>query len=196
MPEQMSISPVGKLLKHWRGVRRRSQLELALEANVSARHVSFIETGRSRPSRGLPSAAVRRSPVPPSGRRRWWLRRELLLLVCFARPVLSRRKVVWGVRHRRRRTRPRRLRQLRTRRTNRVLSLARPGNPPPEGGFRARLHRFSARPGGEATQSADSRGPPQTHQPAPERRRPDALKRSGGTDGTRTRDLRRDRPAF
>ena len=53
MPEQMSISPVGKLLKHWRGVRRRSQLELALEANVSARHVSFIETGRSRPSREM-----------------------------------------------------------------------------------------------------------------------------------------------
>lgn len=51
--QQITISPVGRLLRHWRGVRRCSQLELALEANVSARHVSFIETGRSRPSREM-----------------------------------------------------------------------------------------------------------------------------------------------
>ncbi len=40
-------------LRHWREVRRVSQLELALRANVSARHVSFLETGRSQPSRGM-----------------------------------------------------------------------------------------------------------------------------------------------
>lgn len=38
------------LLKHWRGQRGLSQLDLALAADVSPRHVSFLETGRSRPS--------------------------------------------------------------------------------------------------------------------------------------------------
>jgi transcriptional regulator with XRE-family HTH domain len=38
------------LLKEWRKRRRMSQLDLAVEADVSARHISFLETGRSRPS--------------------------------------------------------------------------------------------------------------------------------------------------
>lgn len=38
------------LLKEWRKRRRMSQLDLAVEAEVSARHISFLETGRSRPS--------------------------------------------------------------------------------------------------------------------------------------------------
>jgi transcriptional regulator with XRE-family HTH domain len=42
---------VGPLLREWR--RRRSQLELALDAGVSARHISFLETGRSNPSRAM-----------------------------------------------------------------------------------------------------------------------------------------------
>ncbi|WP_171166939.1 helix-turn-helix domain-containing protein [Streptomyces sp. I05A-00742] len=41
---------VGPLLRSWRSRRRISQLELALRADSSARHISFIETGRSRPS--------------------------------------------------------------------------------------------------------------------------------------------------
>jgi transcriptional regulator with XRE-family HTH domain len=41
---------VGALLRDWRRRRRLSQLDLALEAGVSARHLSFVETGRSRPS--------------------------------------------------------------------------------------------------------------------------------------------------
>jgi transcriptional regulator with XRE-family HTH domain len=41
---------VGPLLREWRQRRRLSQLDLALEAGVSARHVSFVETGRARPS--------------------------------------------------------------------------------------------------------------------------------------------------
>jgi len=41
---------VGPLLRDWRMRRRLSQLDLALEAGVSARHVSFVETGRARPS--------------------------------------------------------------------------------------------------------------------------------------------------
>jgi transcriptional regulator with XRE-family HTH domain len=44
---------VGPLLKRWRNARRMSQLDLALTAGVSARHVSFLETGRSRPSRDM-----------------------------------------------------------------------------------------------------------------------------------------------
>jgi transcriptional regulator with XRE-family HTH domain len=42
--------PVGTLLRDWRRRRRLSQLDLALEAGVSARHLSFVETGRSKPS--------------------------------------------------------------------------------------------------------------------------------------------------
>ncbi|WP_311446880.1 helix-turn-helix domain-containing protein [Frankia nepalensis] len=42
--------PVGVLLRRWRELRRLSQLELALRAEISARHLSFLETGRSRPS--------------------------------------------------------------------------------------------------------------------------------------------------
>ena len=41
---------VGPLLRDWRVRRRLSQLDLALEAGVSTRHVSFVETGRARPS--------------------------------------------------------------------------------------------------------------------------------------------------
>src|ERR1700761_4792950 len=44
---------IGELLRSWRRRRSLSQLELALEADVSSRHVSFLETGRSRPSRDM-----------------------------------------------------------------------------------------------------------------------------------------------
>ena len=40
----------GDLLRQWRQRRRLSQLDLAIAANVSARHLSFVETGRSRPT--------------------------------------------------------------------------------------------------------------------------------------------------
>ncbi|MEE8147379.1 MAG: helix-turn-helix transcriptional regulator [Longimicrobiales bacterium] len=46
-------SPVGDLLRSWRQARHMSQLDLALQAQVSTRHLSFIETGRSRPSREM-----------------------------------------------------------------------------------------------------------------------------------------------
>ncbi|MGE4072067.1 MAG: helix-turn-helix domain-containing protein [Lysobacterales bacterium] len=42
---------VGLLLRDWRQRRRRSQLDLAADARISTRHLSFVETGRSRPSR-------------------------------------------------------------------------------------------------------------------------------------------------
>ena len=46
----MPSAPVGDLLRDWRQRRRLSQLDLALEAGVSTRHLSFVETGRARPS--------------------------------------------------------------------------------------------------------------------------------------------------
>ncbi len=49
----VSPSPFGPLLREWRTARRQSQLGLALGAGVSARHVSFLETGRSTPSREM-----------------------------------------------------------------------------------------------------------------------------------------------
>lgn len=45
--------PVGVLLRQWRGARRMSQLDLALEAGVSSRHLSFVETGKSQASREM-----------------------------------------------------------------------------------------------------------------------------------------------
>ena len=43
----------GQLLRAWRGARKRSQLELALDAGVSQRHLSFLESGRASPSREM-----------------------------------------------------------------------------------------------------------------------------------------------
>lgn len=51
--QEVPVSEFGQLLKQWRQIHGLSQLDLALEAGSSARHVSFIETGRSRPSREM-----------------------------------------------------------------------------------------------------------------------------------------------
>jgi transcriptional regulator with XRE-family HTH domain len=48
-----AAAPIGLALRDWRRRRRLSQLDLALEAGVSARHLSFVETGRSKPSREM-----------------------------------------------------------------------------------------------------------------------------------------------
>lgn len=45
--------PVGALLREWRQRRRMTQMDLALEADVSPRHISFVETGRAQPSREM-----------------------------------------------------------------------------------------------------------------------------------------------
>ncbi len=50
---ETSIDQFGDILRHWRKVRRLSQMELALTATVSTRHLSFIETGRAQPSYDL-----------------------------------------------------------------------------------------------------------------------------------------------
>jgi transcriptional regulator with XRE-family HTH domain len=52
-PPMHTAQPVGTLLREWRQRRRMTQLDLALEANISARHLSFVETGRSQPSREM-----------------------------------------------------------------------------------------------------------------------------------------------
>ncbi|HKF32222.1 MAG TPA: helix-turn-helix transcriptional regulator [Jatrophihabitantaceae bacterium] len=53
MTTTVSRSPVGELLRQWRERRRISQLDLSIEADISSRHLSFVETGRSQPSRDM-----------------------------------------------------------------------------------------------------------------------------------------------
>src|SRR5262249_60111703 len=50
-PADRQPTAVGHLLREWRAARGLSQLDLGLQAGFSARHVSFIETGRTQPSR-------------------------------------------------------------------------------------------------------------------------------------------------
>jgi len=54
----------GELLRQWRERRRRSQLDLALAAEISARHLSFVETGRARPSRDMLLRLAEQLEVP------------------------------------------------------------------------------------------------------------------------------------
>ena len=61
-------SPVGRLLKQWRERRRMSQLGLAVEAEISTRHLSFLETGRTQPSREMVQLLARVLEVPLRGR--------------------------------------------------------------------------------------------------------------------------------
>jgi transcriptional regulator with XRE-family HTH domain len=56
--------PVGDMLRDWRRRRRLSQLELSSEAGISTRHLSFLETGRSRPSRDMVLRLTERLDVP------------------------------------------------------------------------------------------------------------------------------------
>jgi transcriptional regulator with XRE-family HTH domain len=70
--------PLGDQLRDWRRRRRMSQLDLALEAGVSARHLSFLETGRSRPSRDMVLRLCEELEVPLRDRNR------LLLAAGFA----------------------------------------------------------------------------------------------------------------
>src|SRR6187549_1372029 len=71
-------APLGVLLRDWRQRRRMSQLDLALEAGVSARHLSFLETGRSKPSREMVLHLAEELEVPLRERNR------LLLAAGFA----------------------------------------------------------------------------------------------------------------
>jgi transcriptional regulator with XRE-family HTH domain len=61
---QQRQRPFGDLLRQWRERRRLSQLELSVQAEVSARHLSFVETGRSTPSRDMVIRLSERLDVP------------------------------------------------------------------------------------------------------------------------------------
>jgi transcriptional regulator with XRE-family HTH domain len=63
-PPSRRPSPFGTVLQHWRQVRRMSQLALAIEAEVSPRHICFIETGRAQPSRDMVLLLARALDVP------------------------------------------------------------------------------------------------------------------------------------
>ena len=80
----MSAQPFGCQLRTWRQRRRLSQLELATHAEISSRHLSFIETGRSSPSRDMVLHLAARLEVPPRERN------QLLVAAGFA-PVFPER---------------------------------------------------------------------------------------------------------
>ena len=64
MSTTISRQRAGELLREWRNRRRMSQLDLALEAGVSTRHLSFVETGRSQPSREMVLTLAEHLEVP------------------------------------------------------------------------------------------------------------------------------------
>ncbi|MCF2533769.1 helix-turn-helix domain-containing protein [Yinghuangia soli] len=74
----MRTATVGELLRQWRHQRRLSQLDLAIAADVSARHVSLIETGKTNPSAAMVLRLAARLDVPLRERNR------LLLAAGFA----------------------------------------------------------------------------------------------------------------
>lgn len=79
-----ATAPVGALLREWRRRRSLSQLELSLDAEVSARHLSFLETGRAQPSREMVMHLAEHLEVPLRERN------QLLLAAGFAPLYLER----------------------------------------------------------------------------------------------------------
>ncbi len=69
-PSPIVGADLGDLLRHWRRVRRLSQLDLALAAGVSTRHISFVETGRSKASREMVLLLAQALDVPLRERNR------------------------------------------------------------------------------------------------------------------------------
>ncbi|WJR65320.1 helix-turn-helix transcriptional regulator [Neorhizobium sp. CSC1952] len=78
--------PLGDFLRDWRRRRRMSQLDLALEADISQRHLSFIESGRSAPSREMLLHLAERLDVPLRERN------PMLIAAGFA-PVFAERRL-------------------------------------------------------------------------------------------------------
>lgn len=79
---QAPIKPIGYLIREWRQRRRYSQLALAYDAEISPKHLSFIESGRAQPSRDMLMHLAERLEVPLRERNR------LLLSAGFA-PVFN-----------------------------------------------------------------------------------------------------------
>jgi len=78
--------PIGTLLLNWRQRRRLSQLEFACEAEISTRHLSFLETGRAQPSRDMVLHLAEKLDIP--------LReRNTLLLAAGYAPVFSQKSL-------------------------------------------------------------------------------------------------------
>lgn len=75
--------PIGALLRHWRQRRRLSQLDLACSADISTRHLSFVETGRAQPSREMLLHLAEHLEIPLRERNR------LLASAGFARSTRS-----------------------------------------------------------------------------------------------------------
>ena len=69
----MARATVGELMREWRTRRRRSQMDLSHDVGVSTRHLSFVETGRSRPSPELVLAVAEHLDVPLRERNRMLL---------------------------------------------------------------------------------------------------------------------------
>jgi transcriptional regulator with XRE-family HTH domain len=67
---EATATPVGALIREWRQRRRLSQLDLAGDADISTRHLSFVETGRSLPSREMVLKLAERLDVPLRERNR------------------------------------------------------------------------------------------------------------------------------
>jgi transcriptional regulator with XRE-family HTH domain len=82
-----SQAPIGELLREWRARRRLSQLELAIDAGISTRHLSFIETGRSKPGRDVLLRVVEHLQIPLRERNR-------LLLTAGHAPAFPERSLV------------------------------------------------------------------------------------------------------
>src|SRR5258708_14955741 len=59
-----AVRSVGDHLREWRQRRRMSQLDLACEADISTKHLSFLETGRSQPSRDMVLHLADRLEIP------------------------------------------------------------------------------------------------------------------------------------
>lgn len=64
---------IGALLRHWRRARSLSQLDLATQAEISSRHLCFVETGRAKPSREMVLLLADALDVPLRERNEWLL---------------------------------------------------------------------------------------------------------------------------
>lgn len=72
-PAAPSQAGIGTLIREWRSLRRQSQMDLALDLDISPRHLSFVETGRSKPSAELLMQIAVRLEVPLRTRNTWLL---------------------------------------------------------------------------------------------------------------------------
>ena len=85
-PRKPEMPPVGALIREWRERRRLSQLDLSCDTGISTRHLSFLETGRARPSREMLGRLAEELNVPLRARN------TLMLAAGFA-PIYAERSL-------------------------------------------------------------------------------------------------------